>query len=62
MVILCAYLNLISMGIKMNDIDWLIKTEKHVLSKNFLTQGEFKDADREFMIPIIREYKLEKLV
>jgi replicative DNA helicase len=59
---LCSYLDLISMSIKMNDIEWLIKTEKCVLSKNFLTQREFKGVDREFMVPIIREYKLEQLV
>ncbi len=37
-------------------------TEKHILSSNFLNQKCFKDSDRENLIPIIREYKLNQLV
>ena len=59
---LYAYLNTISMGVKPDDIEWVIKTEKHILSKNFLNQRDFKDKDKESMIPLIREYKLNQLV
>ena len=59
---LYAYLNTISMGVKPDDIEWVIKTEKHILSKNFLNQRDFKDKDKESMIPIIRDYKLNQLV
>ena len=59
---LYAYLNTISMGVKPDDIECVIKTEKHILSKNFLNQRDFKDKDKESMIPIIRDYKLNQLV
>jgi hypothetical protein len=59
---LYAYLITISRSIKPDDIDGVIKTEKHILSKNFLYQRDFKDKDREYMIPIIRNYKLNMLV
>ena len=38
-----------------------IKTEKVILSPKFLTQRVFNDVDRENMIPIIREYKLNAI-
>jgi hypothetical protein len=59
---LYAYLITISRSIKPDDIDVVIKTEKHILSKNFLYQRDFKDKDRDYMIPIIRNYKLNMLV
>ena len=59
---LYAYLLTISRSIKPDDIDVVIKTEKHILSPNFLNQRDFKDKDREYMIPIIRNYKLNMLV
>ena len=59
---LYAYLLTISRSIKPDDIDVVIKTEKHILSKNFLYQRDFKDKDRDYMIPIIRDYKLNQLV
>lgn len=59
---LYAYLITISRSIKPDDIDVVIKTEKHILSPNFLNQRDFKDKDREYMIPIIRNYKLNMLV
>jgi hypothetical protein len=59
---LYAYLLTISRSIKPDDIDGVIKTEKHILSPNFLNQRDFKDKDREYMIPIIRNYKLNMLV
>ena len=59
---LYAYLLTISRSIKPDDIDGVIKTEKHILSKNFLYQRDFKDKDRDYMIPIIRNYKLNMLV
>jgi hypothetical protein len=59
---LYAYLLTISRSIKPDDIDGVIKTEKHILSKNFLYQRDFNDKDRDYMIPIIRDYKLNMLV
>ena len=59
---LYAYLITISMGINPDDIEWVIKTERHILSPNFLNQKDFKDHDKEVMIPIIRNYKLNMLV
>ena len=59
---LYAYLLTISRSIKPDDIDVVIKTEKHILSKNFLYQRDFNDKDRDYMIPIIRDYKLNQLV
>ena len=59
---LYAYLLTISRSIKQYDIDVVIKTEKHILSKNFLYQRDFNDKDRDYMIPIIRDYKLNQLV
>ena len=59
---LYAYLLTISRSIKPEDIEGVIKTEKHILSKNFLNQRDFKDKDKESMIPIIRDYKLNQLV
>lgn len=59
---LYAYLLTISRSIKPDDIDGVIKTEKHILSKNFLYQRDFNDKDRDYMIPIIRNYKLNQLV
>jgi hypothetical protein len=59
---LYAYLNTISKGVKPDDIEWVVKTEKHILSPKFLNQRDFKDKDKESMIPIIRDYKLNQLV
>lgn len=58
---LYAYLLTISSSIKPDNIEGVIKIEKHILSKNFLNQGDFKDKDREYMISIIREYKLNSI-
>jgi hypothetical protein len=58
---LYAYLLTISRSIKPDDIDVVIKTEKHILSKNFLYQRDFNDKDRDYMIPIIRDYKLKEI-
>jgi hypothetical protein len=58
---LLAYLLTISRSIKPEDIEGVIKTEKHILSKNFLNQRDFKDKDKESMIPIIRDYKLNSI-
>ena len=56
-----AYLATISKDVKPDNIDWVIKTEKHILSPNFLEQRCFKD-DKENLKPIIRDYKLNQLV
>jgi hypothetical protein len=56
-----AYLANISRLVTPNDIDEVIKTEKHILSPNFLNQKCFKD-DKENLKPIIRQYKLNQLV
>jgi len=58
---LYAYLVIMSREVKPDNIEWVIKTEKVILSKNFLIQRVFNDVDRENMIPIIREYKLNAI-
>ena len=57
-----AYLVNVSRLVSPNDIDEVIKTEKHILSPNFLEQNCFKQSDKESLIPIIRDYKLNQLV
>ncbi len=59
---LYAYLANISRLVTPDDIDGVIKSEKHILSPNFLNQRFFKDKDKESMIPIIRDYKLNQLI
>lgn len=63
---LYAYLSQISKWVKppvsFDDIDLVIRVENRILSLNFLNQSVFKDKDREGMIPIIRDYKLNQLV
>lgn len=59
---LYSYLMTMLMRVDINDSQCLIKTEKHILSPNFLNQRDFKDIDREYMMPIIREYKLNQLL
>jgi hypothetical protein len=44
------------------NIEYIKKSEKLLTSPNFLNQRCFKDSDRENLIPIIREYKLNQLV
>jgi hypothetical protein len=56
-----AYLANVSRLVTPNDIDEVIKTEKHILSPNFLNQRCFKD-DKENLKPIIRQYKLNQLI
>ena len=56
-----AYLANVSRLVTPNDIDEVIKTEKHILSPNFLNQKCFKD-DKENLKPIIRQYKLNQLI
>jgi cell division FtsZ-interacting protein ZapD len=57
-----AYFANVSRLVSPNDIDEVIKTEKHILSPNFLDQNCFKEIDKENLRPIIREYKLNMLV
>lgn len=59
---LYAYLTNVSKWVKPVNIEWVIKTEKHILSQNFLNQKAFKENDREKMKPIIRDYKLNQLL
>jgi hypothetical protein len=63
---LYAYLSQISKWVKppvsFDDIDLVIRVENRILSLNFLNQSVFKDKDREGMIPLIRDYKLNQLV
>ena len=59
---LYAYLANISRLVTPDDIDGVIKSEKHILSPNFLNQKAFKEIDKEKMKPIIRDYKLNQLV
>jgi hypothetical protein len=57
-----AYLVNVSRLVSPNDIDEVIKTEKHILSPNFLNQRCFKEIDKENLKPIIRDYKLNQLL
>ena len=57
-----AYFVNFSRLVSPNDIDEVIKTEKHILSPNFLNQKCFKEIDKENLRPIIREYKLNQLL
>ena len=57
-----AYLANVSRLVTPNDIDEVIKTEKHILSPNFLNQRCFKEIDKENLKPIIRQYKLNQLI
>ncbi len=57
-----AYFANVSRLVSPNDIDGVIKAEKHILSPNFLNQRCFKQSDKESLISIIREYKLNLLV
>lgn len=59
---LYAYLSQISKWVVPDDIDIVIRVEKRILSLDFLNQRVFKDKDREGMIPLIRDYKLNMLV
>jgi hypothetical protein len=55
-----AYLVTVSKDVKPDNIDWVIKTEKHILSPNFLEQRCFRE--KENLKSIIRDYKLNQLV
>ena len=57
-----AYLVTVSKDVKPDNIDWVIKTEKHILSPNFLNQKCFRESDKENIKSIIRDYKLNQLV
>ena len=59
---LYAHLSQISKWVVPDDIDIVIRVEKRILSLDFLNQRVFKDKDKEGMIPLIREYKLNQLV
>lgn len=63
---LYAYLSQISKWVVSSrlsdDIDIVISVENRILSLDFLNQRVFKDKDRESMIPLIRDYKLNQLV
>lgn len=52
------YLKTIYLYQKSNPLD----TEKQIVSPNFINQRCFTDSDRKRMVPIIREYKLSKLI
>ncbi len=57
-----AYFANVSRLVSPNDIDEVIKAEKHILSPNFLNQRCFKQSDKESLISIIRDYKLNQLL
>ena len=59
---LYAHLSQVSKWVVPDDIDIVISVENRILSLDFLNQIVFKDKDRESMIPLIREYKLNQLV
>lgn len=58
-----AYLVNISKWVKPDNIEWVVKTEKHILSPSFLEQRVFENfGDKEQIKSIIRDYKLNQLV
>jgi hypothetical protein len=58
-----AYLTTIEERIKPDgDVEYIKKSEKHLTSPQFLNQNCFKDSDKENLLSIIREYKLNQLV
>lgn len=58
-----AYISNIALQIKPDyNSEYVIKTEKHILSPNFLNQKCFRENDKENIKSIIREYKLNQLV
>jgi hypothetical protein len=57
-----AYLRTIQLQFKPEDTEEVIRTQRHITSPNFLNQRCFKEADRNQLGSIIREYKLEILV
>jgi hypothetical protein len=58
-----AYLRTIERVINPSvDIDFIKRTEKHLLSNEFINKNCFKDSDRENLIQAIREWKLNQLV
>lgn len=59
---LYAHLSQISKWVVPDDIDIVISVENRILSLDFLNQIVFKDKDRESMIPLIRDYKLNQLL
>lgn len=40
------------------DIEIIKRTERHLISNDFINQNCFTDIDRRNILPIIREYKL----
>ena len=59
---LYIYLKQIEKGVKPDDIEWVIKTEKHILSKNFTNQRCFREIDKDNVKSIIRDYKLNLII
>ena len=57
-----GYLRTISLQLKPDSPVDIIKSEKHLISPNFLNQKCFRDLDRENMKPLIREYKLKSIL
>ena len=51
----------IEKGIKPDDTELVVKTEKHILSKNFTNQRCFREVDKDNVKSIIREYKLNSI-
>ena len=58
---LYIYLKQIEKGVKPDDTDWVIKTEKHILSRNFTNQRCFREIDKDNVKSIIRDYKLNSI-
>lgn len=58
---LYLYLKQIEKGIKPDDTELVVKTEKHILSKNFTNQRCFREVDKDNVKSIIREYKLNSI-
>lgn len=58
-----AYISNIALQIKPDsNSEYVIKTEKHILSPDFLTHKCFRESNKENIKSIIRDYKLNQLV
>lgn len=44
------------------DVEVIKRTEKHLMSNEFINQNCFTDIDRQNILPIIRDYKLRTIL
>jgi len=56
------YLRRIKDMVKPDDVEVIKRTEKHLISNEFINQNCFTDIDRQNILSIIREYKLRMIL